>query len=96
MKRISPNRIITAVEESFKDVISKPKLKTLALIAIAISLAKKLRIEKSRRIPVDVKHQKAKQNRLLRYLKNTFPMMDMMFSWTKFVLQNVYGKTFDV
>jgi hypothetical protein len=38
MKRVSPDRIIDAVDENFKDVLSKPRLKTLALIAVAISL----------------------------------------------------------
>lgn len=32
MKRVSPNRIIDAVDENFKDVISKPRLKTLAYL----------------------------------------------------------------
>ena len=35
MKKIFPTRIIKPVEEIFKDVLSKPKIKTLALIAIA-------------------------------------------------------------
>jgi hypothetical protein len=39
-RRISPNRIIDAVNENFKDVLSKPGLKTLAVIAIAISLGR--------------------------------------------------------
>ena len=43
-RRISPNRIIDAVNENFKAVLSKPRLKTLALIAVAISLAEKLRV----------------------------------------------------
>ena len=93
MKRVSPNRIIDAVDENFKDVLSKPRLKTLALIAVAISLAKKLKInEIARHLPVDVKHQKAKQTRLLRFLKKPLPLLDMMFSWTRFVLKKVYGK----
>jgi hypothetical protein len=71
-------------------------LKTLALVAIAISLAQKLKInEIARCMPTDVKHQKAKQTRLLRFLKKPLPLLEMMFSWTKFVLQRVYGKTED-
>ena len=31
MKKVSPNRIIDAVDENFKDVLSKPRLKTLAV-----------------------------------------------------------------
>ena len=96
MKRVSPNRIIEAVDENFKSVLSKPRLKTLALIAIAISLAKRLKInEIARRIPTDVKHQKCKQTRLLRFLKKPLPLLDMMFLWTRFVLKRVYEKTED-
>ena len=96
MKKVSPNRIINAVDENFKDVLGKPRLKTLALVAIAISLAKKLKInEIARHMPTDVKHQKSKQTRLLRFLKKSLPLLDMMFSWTRFVLQKVYGKTND-
>jgi len=96
MKRVSPNRIIDAVDGNFKDVLSKPRLKTLALIAVAISLAKKLKInEIARKMPTDVNHQKSKQTRLLRFLKKPLPLLDMMFSWTRFVLQKVYGNTND-
>ena len=96
MKRISPNRIIDAVDENFKGVLSKPRLKTLALIAIAISLAEKLKInEIARKMPTDVNHQKPKQTRLLRFLKKPLPLLDMMFSWSRFVLQKVYGMNDD-
>jgi hypothetical protein len=61
-RRISPNRIIDAVNENFKDVLSKPSLKNLSLVAIAISLAEKLKINQiARHIPVDVSHQKCKK-----------------------------------
>lgn len=96
MKRISPIRIINAVNENFKDVLSKPRLKTLALIAVAISLAKELKINRiARKMPTDVKHQKCKQTRLLRFLSKPLPLVEMMFSWTRFVLKRVYGKTED-
>ena len=73
MKRISPNRIIDAVDENFKDVLSKPRLKTLALIAVAISLAKKLKINQiARKTPTDVKHQKAKQTIVIQKKKCMF------------------------
>lgn len=95
-KKVSPNRIIDAVDENFKDVLSKPGLKNLALVAIAISLVKKFKInEIARKMPVDVKHQKVKQTRLLRILKRVYPLLDMMFSWAKFVLEKVYGKNND-
>jgi hypothetical protein len=94
--RVSPNKIIDVVDENFKDVLSKPRLKTLALIAIAISLVKELKINKiARKMPTDVKRQKAKQTRLLRFLKKPLPLLGMMLSWTRFVLQKVYGKTED-
>lgn len=96
MKKVSPTRIVEAVDENFRDVLSVPRIKTLALIAIAISLAEKLKInEIARKMPVKVKNQKSKQNRLLRYLKKPLPLLDMMFSWTRFVIQKVYGKTDD-
>jgi hypothetical protein len=96
MKKVSPNRIIDAVNENFKDVLSKPRLKTLALVVIAISLAKKLKInEIARKMPTDVNHQKAKQTRLLRFLKKPLPLLDMMFSWLRFVLQKVHARTND-
>ena len=96
MKRISPNRIVDAVKENFKGILSKPSLKNLILVTIAIALAEKLKInEIARHLPVDVKHQKSKQTRLLRMLKRRYPLLDMMFSWTKFVLQRVYGKNND-
>jgi len=96
MKRVSPKRIIDTVNEKFNGVLSKPMLKNLALVAIGISLAKKLKInEIARHMPVDVSHQKCKQTRLLRFLKKPLPLLDMMFSWSRFVLESVYRKTND-
>ncbi len=47
-----PMKIIKTVEEIFKNVVSKPKIKTLALIAISTLLAKIFKInEISRLIP---------------------------------------------
>jgi hypothetical protein len=95
-KRVSPDRIIEAVDVNFKSVLSKPGLKTLALVAIAISLAKKLKInEIARHMPADVSHQKCKQTRLLRFLSRPLPLLDMMSLYSRFVLQKVYGKTDD-
>jgi len=96
VKKVSPNRIIDTVRENFKGVVSKPRLKTMALIAVAISLVEKMKInEIAREMPTDVKHQKAKQTRLLRFLKKPLPMLYMMFSWSKFVLQRVYARSND-
>ena len=95
-RRVSPGRIIDAVRENFKDVLSKPGLKNLALVAVAITLAKKLKInEIARKLPVEVSHQKCKQTRLLRMLKRPYPLLGMMLSWTRFVLKRVYGKPED-
>jgi len=92
VKKVSPNRIIDAVRENFKGVVSKPRLKTMALITVAISLAERMKVnEIAREIPTDVKHQKAKQTRFLRFLKKPLPLLDMMFSWSRFVLQRVYA-----
>ncbi len=90
--KINPERIIQNIKEIFKEILSKPKLKTLSLIIIAIAMAKKLTInEIARKIPADVKRQKAKQTRLLRFLSSIFPLFDMMYYWTKFVIQKVYS-----
>ena len=94
--KVNPKRIIQNVKENFKEILSKPKLKTLVLIIIAMVKAKKMTInEVARELPIDVKRQKAKQTRLLRFLGNKFPLFDMMYSWAKFVLQRVYGKNKD-
>lgn len=55
MKKISPDRIVNAVKESFKGILSKPLLKNLILVTIAIAMSEKLKInEISRKLPVDV------------------------------------------
>ena len=94
--RIDPDRIVTVIEENFKGVLTKPSLKNMILVVIAISLAGKLKINHiARKLPTDVGSQKAKQTRLLRILKRSYPLVDMMFSWTGFVLRKVYNKTDD-
>lgn len=91
-KRISPDRIVNAVKENFKGILSKPLLKNLILVTIAMTMSKNLRInEIARELPVAVSHQKAKQTRLLRYLKKPFPMLDMMFAWSKYALNRTHG-----
>lgn len=70
MKKISPDRIVNAVKENFKRILSKPLLKSMILVTIAIAMSEKLKInEIARHLPVEVTHQKVKQTRLLRYLK---------------------------
>jgi hypothetical protein len=89
--KVSPARIVTAIEENFKDELSKPKLRNLILTSIAIGKTEKLGInEISSNLPVDVKHRKSRQTRLMRFLNSYLPLDMVMFSWTKLVLQKVY------
>jgi len=89
--KVNPDRMIQTIEENFKNILSKPDLKNLALTTIAIAKAEKITInEISRCLPTDVKNQKAKQTRLLRFLDNELPLFDMTLFWAKFVLQRVY------
>jgi len=85
--KVNPDRIIQTTQENFKDVLTKPNLKNLGLTNIAIAKAEKMTInEIARCLPTDVKSQKSKQTRLLRFIDNDLPMNDMMFSWARFVL----------
>lgn len=94
--KINPLRIIQTIEENFKGILSKPKLKTLILIIIAIVKANKMTInEISRQLPTNVKSQKAKQTRLLRFLGSKIWLPEMMYRWTRFVIQRVYGNKSD-
>jgi len=90
--KVKPDRIIQTTRENFKDVLTKPNLKNLGLINIAIAKAKKITInEIARCLPTDVKNQKSKQTRLLRFIDNQLPLDGMMYSWARFVLQKAYG-----
>ena len=94
--KVNPDRMIQTTEENFKDVLTKPNLKNLSLTNIAIAKAEKMTInEITRCMPTDVKNQKSKQTRLLRFIDNYLPQNDMMFSWVKFVLTKAYGKCHD-
>jgi hypothetical protein len=94
--KVNPDRIIQTTEENFKDVLTKPNLKNLGLTNIAIAKAEKMTInEIARCLPTDVKNQKSKQTRLLRFIGNDLPLDDMMFSWSRFVLTKAYGKCDD-
>ena len=42
--RVDPGRIVYAIEENFKDELSKPKLRNLILTSIAIGKTEKLKI----------------------------------------------------
>jgi hypothetical protein len=90
--KVNPDRIIQTTKENFKDVLTKPNLKNLGLTNIAIVKAEKMTInEIARCLPTDVKNQKSKQTRLLRFIDNDLPSNDMMLCWLRFVLQN-YNK----
>ena len=91
--QIDPNRIVYAIEENFKEELSKPKLRNLILTSIAIGKTEKLRInEIAKNLPVDVKRKKSKQTRLMRFLDNCLPLDSVMFSWTRLTLQKVYRR----
>jgi len=95
-KKVNPDRIIQTTQEYFKDVLTKPNIKNLALTNIAIAKSEKTTInEIARCLPVDVKKQKSKQTRLLRFLDNDLPVNDMMFSWSRLVLQRIYANNDD-
>jgi hypothetical protein len=51
--------------------------------------------EIARCLPTDVKNQKSKQTRLLRFIDNRLPQNDMMFFWARFVLTKAYSKCDD-
>ena len=94
--KVKPDRIIQMIEENFKDILSIPDLKNLGLTNIAITKAEKITInEIARCLPVDVKKQKSKQTRLLRFLDNQLPLDGMMFSWARFALEGICGKNDD-
>jgi hypothetical protein len=92
MNQVDPNRIVYTIEENFKDELSKPKLRNLVLTSIAIGKTEKLRInEIAKNMPVDVKHKKSRQTRLLRFLDGYLPLDGVTFSWTRLVLGKVHG-----
>lgn len=94
--KINPERIIQTVKENFKEILSKPKLKTMILVIISIVKARKMTInEIARKLPIKTERQKVKQTRLLRFLSNKFPLSDMMYHWAKYALQRAYGKNKD-
>lgn len=91
--QVDPNRIVYTIEENFKDELSRPKLRNLILTSIAIGKTERLRInEISQNMPVDVKHKKSRQTRLLRFLDGYLRLDGIMFSWTGLVLQRAYKR----
>jgi len=89
--KVSPEKIVTAIEDNFKDELSKPKLRNLILTSIAIGKTEKLRInEIASNLPVDVNNRKSRQTRLMRFLDSYLPLDSIMFSWTRLAFQKVY------
>ncbi|MCH8293047.1 hypothetical protein IH992_18310 [Candidatus Poribacteria bacterium] len=89
--RVSPLPIITTTGELFKSIVNKPGLKNFILVIIAIAACPKFRInEISRHLGVDVKTEKTKQKRLLRFLDRKFEKKRVMARWATFVLSAVY------
>ncbi len=89
-KRVNPVSMITTIREIFNPVLTKPQLKNVILTTLAIALSKTFRInEIASRLPVEVKHHKTKQKRLLRFLARRFPIGAAMGCWLIFVLRRV-------
>ena len=89
-KRINPDRMIQVIHEYFNGVISKPNLKNLCLTTIAMAKSEKLTInEIARKMPVDVRNQKTKQTRLLRFLNNDLPLWNTKVNWHHFVILDI-------
>lgn len=95
--RVNPVSMITTIGELFKSIVSQPSLKNLVLVIVAIAQSPVFRInEISRHIATDVKSEKMKQKRLLRFLDRKLEKKQVMARWATFVLQRVYrhsGKT---
>ena len=86
--------IITTTGELFKSNVNKPGLKNFILVIIAIALCPKFRInEISRHLGVDVKTEKTKQKRLLRFLDRKSEKKRVMGRWATFVLEVVYRQS---
>jgi len=81
-------------EKNGKRVNWQPAIKNTILTIIAITLADTFKInEISRFLPVNVKREKHKQKRLLRFLSREYPSSGVMKRWAIFVLQRVYANT---
>lgn len=94
--RVNPLPIITTTGELFKSNVNKPGLKNFILVIIAIVLCPKFRInEISRHLGVDVKTEKTKQKRLLRFLDldRKSEKKRVMGRWATFVLEVVYRQS---
>ena len=83
--------MITHFREIFKPIgLKKPSFRNLLLSVIAISTAKTFRInEIGSRLPIDVKTEKSKHKRFLRFLDTALPIACLEKAWLVFVLQSL-------
>ena len=91
-KRANPKKIIAGFQEVFKGVcIKKTSQRNFFLTLIAASVSKTFRINAiASRLPIDVKKEKSKQKRLLRFLDTPFPCQVVMRAWLAYVLGRVW------
>lgn len=83
--------MITALSHIFKEQTTKPQLKNMILVAIAMAMSKIFRInELSRHLPVAVSSEKTRQKRLLRFVDSNLPTESICDRWLKFVIETVY------
>ena len=92
-KRVNPKTMITHFHEIFKPaVLKKTSLRNLLLVTIAVAVAKTFRInEIASRLPIDVKTEKSKQKRLLRFLEMPLPLEVLKQAWFGFVLRCLWA-----
>jgi hypothetical protein len=86
--------MITHFQEIFKGVsMKKTSLRNLLLVTLAVTVAKTFRInEIASRLPINVKTEKSKQKRLLRFLDTPFPLEAVKEVWCIFVLRCLWKK----
>ena len=79
-KGVNPKLMVTHFSKIFKsNVLKKTTARTLLLILMAVAT---FRInEIARRLPIDVKTEKAKQKRVLRFLDTPFPLLAAKQAW---------------
>ena len=87
-KRANPKTMITHFREIFKPIgLKKPSFRNLLFLVIAVCTAKTFRInEIALRLPIQVKTEKSKQKRLLRFLDTPLPMARLQQAWFTFVV----------
>ena len=91
-KGVNPKLMVTHFSKIFKsNVLKKTTARTLLLILMAVAVARTFRInEIARRLAIDVKTEKAKQKRVLRFLDTPFPLLAAKQAWATFVLKRFW------